>query len=62
MIKSAVSPGTIDKIRKSIGKNIVASPEYIGESKYHNPVYKTMRETPFHIVGGISQTCAMCLR
>ena len=52
MIKSTVSPGTTDRIKKSTGKRIVFSPEYIGESKYHNPIYKTMRDTPFHIVGG----------
>ena len=52
MIKSAVVPGTINKLKKETGKHIVVSPEYTGESKYHNPIYKTMTETPFHIVGG----------
>lgn len=55
MIKSAVAPGTTDKLKISTGKHIVVSPEYIGESKYHNPVYKTMMDTPFHIVGGNSE-------
>jgi len=52
MIKSAVVPGTTDKLKSETGKHIVVSPEYIGESNYHNPVYKTMSDTPFHIVGG----------
>ena len=52
MIKSAVVPGTTDKLKSETGKHIVVSPEYIGESKYHNPVYKAMIDTPFHIVGG----------
>ena len=55
MIKSTVAPGTTDKLRCTTGKHIVVSPEYIGESKYHNPVYKTMIDTPFHIVGGDSK-------
>jgi nucleotide sugar dehydrogenase len=52
MIKSAVAPGTTDRLKKQTSKRIVVSPEYIGESKYHNPIYKTMIDTPFHIVGG----------
>lgn len=52
MIKSAVVPGTTDRLKRETGKHIVVSPEYIGESKYHNPIYKTMIDTPFHIIGG----------
>jgi nucleotide sugar dehydrogenase len=52
MIKSAVAPGTTDRLKDETGKHIVISPEYIGESSYHNPIYKTMAEIPFHIVGG----------
>ena len=52
IIKSAVIPGTTDRLKKESGKHIVVSPEYIGESKYHNPIYKSMVDTPFHIVGG----------
>jgi UDPglucose 6-dehydrogenase len=55
MIKSAVVPGTTDKLKSETGKHIVVSPEYIGESKYHNPIYKTMIDTSFHIVGGDSK-------
>jgi UDPglucose 6-dehydrogenase len=28
------------------------SPEYVGESTYNNPLYGSIRETPFLIVGG----------
>lgn len=52
MIKSTIAPGTTDRLKSKTGKRIVFSPEYIGESKYYNPVYKTMAETNFHIVGG----------
>ena len=52
MIKSAVAPGTTDRLKTKTGKRIVVSPEYIGESKYYNPVYTSMSDTPFHIVGG----------
>jgi nucleotide sugar dehydrogenase len=52
MIKSAVAPGTTDRLKEKTGKRIVVSPEYIGESRYHNPVYRSMLDTPFHIIGG----------
>jgi nucleotide sugar dehydrogenase len=52
MIKSTVAPGTTDRLKNHTGKHIVFSPEYIGESKYYNPVYKTMLDANFHIVGG----------
>ena len=52
LIKSAVVPGTTDKLRNKLKKKICVSPEYIGESTYTNNVYKTMRETDFMIIGG----------
>lgn len=55
MIKSTVAPGTTDKLKSKTGKHIVVSPEYIGESKYYNPIYKTITDTLFHIVGGDSE-------
>ena len=54
MIKSTISPGTTDRLKEKTNKKIVFSPEYIGESNYHNPIYKTMIDTPFHIIGGDS--------
>ncbi|MDR1734722.1 MAG: hypothetical protein LBR73_07590 [Oscillospiraceae bacterium] len=52
LIKSTVAPGTTERLRRETGKRIVFSPEYIGESKYYNPVYKNMSETNFLICGG----------
>jgi nucleotide sugar dehydrogenase len=52
MIKSTVAPGTTDRLKRETGKRIVFSPEYAGESKYNNPIYKSMRDIDFHIVGG----------
>jgi nucleotide sugar dehydrogenase len=52
LIKSTIAPGTTDKLRASTGKKICFSPEYIGESTYQNPIHKTIRNTPFMIIGG----------
>ena len=52
LIKSTVSPGTTARLAEKTGKRICFSPEYIGESTYNNPIYKTMADTPFLIVGG----------
>lgn len=52
LIKSTVSPGTTERLQRETGKSICFSPEYIGESTYHNPVYASMKETPFLVVGG----------
>lgn len=52
LIKSTVAPGTTDYLREKYGKRICFSPEYIGESAYHNPIYKSMEDVPFLIVGG----------
>jgi UDPglucose 6-dehydrogenase len=52
LIKSTVAPGTTDRLQKKTGKPICFSPEYIGESTYYNPVYPSMKETPFLIIGG----------
>jgi len=52
LIKSTMAPGTTEKLQHETGKAICFSPEYIGESSYHNPVYTSMKDTPFLIVGG----------
>ena len=57
LIKSTIPPGTTEFLRVKTGKSISFSPEYIGESTYINPVYKTMRDTRFIIVGGVLQEC-----
>lgn len=55
LIKSTISPGTTERLVRETGKHIVYSPEYISESTYANPYYKTMADTPFVIVGGRPQ-------
>jgi UDPglucose 6-dehydrogenase len=59
MLKSTVSPGTTERLKKKTGKRIVMSPEYIGEGKYYMPPHidfsKDMEKTPFWIVGGDSK-------
>ncbi len=53
MIKSTVSPGTTNRLKKATGKRIVFSPEYVGESTYFNPFFNnSMLETPFVVLGG----------
>lgn len=51
LVKSTVPPGIVEALRKRSGKPICFSPEYIGESTYHNPVHSSMKDTPFVIVG-----------
>lgn len=53
LIKSTVAPGTTEHLSKKYKKNICFSPEYIGESTYNNSIYKTMKDVPFLIIGGV---------
>ena len=56
LIKSTITPGTTEMWSKSSGRKIVFSPEYVGESKYHNPYFPDkMIETPFTILGGAKE-------
>lgn len=53
LIKSTVAPGTTDRLRGETGKRIVFSPEYMGESAYHNPYFPDdMAEVPWVTLGG----------
>lgn len=53
LIKSTITPGTTEKLKKETGKRIVFSPEYVGESKYYNPYFNDdMKAVPFTILGG----------
>jgi len=53
LLKSTVEPGTTYNLMEKYAKDIVFSPEYVGESKYHNSYFPDkMIETPFHIFGG----------
>lgn len=58
LIKSAIPPGTTDKLKMETGKRIVVSPEYIGEGKYPIPYWQglphptDMSKHDFQIFGG----------
>lgn len=54
LLKSTVPVGTTDKLRKELGKKIVFSPEYCGESSYWTPYafHTDIKETPFFTFGG----------
>lgn len=59
VIKSTVEIGTTERLIEKYNKNIVFSPEYIGESTYWSPYdfHTDMKETPFFIFGGKKETC-----
>ena len=57
LIKSALQPGTTDRLVESTGKNIAVSVEYIGEGTYYQPPekYPHPRDPKMHqllVVGG----------
>ncbi len=56
LIKSTVSIGTTDRLKKKYKKRICMSPEYVGETKYFLPekfdYSKDMKKCPWIIVGG----------
>lgn len=56
LIKSTVRPGFTKQ-----HKNTVFSPEYIGESTYYNPYYKTMKDINFIIFGGDKKDTKKCI-
>ena len=56
LIKSTITPGTTDMLKKKYNKRICMSPEYAGESTYYLPVgydyVDDMKKTPWNIIGG----------
>lgn len=57
LIKSAVVPGTTDKLNDLYGNRFCVSPEYAGESKYFMPFWKYPHPTDstshgFFVIGG----------
>lgn len=57
LIKSALMPGTVDKLVEETGKNIAVSVEFIGMGNYYQPAHKypdqhDPRKHEFLIVGG----------
>jgi UDP-glucose 6-dehydrogenase len=69
LIKSALQPGTVDRLVQKTGKNIAVSVEFIGEGKYpiHFWKYPHQNDPRFHqmlIVGGeekVAEACAEVL-
>lgn len=65
LIKSALQPGTVDRLVKETGKNIAVSVEMVGEGKYNIPFWKYPHPTnpskhQFLIVGGEEETAKRC--
>lgn len=65
LIKSALQPGTVDRLVKETGKNIAVSVEMVGEGKYNIPFWKYPHPTnptkhQFLIVGGEEETAMRC--
>ena len=60
VIKSTVEVGTTKRLSKQYNREIVFSPEYIGESTYWTPFkfHQNMKETPFYTFGGNKETCS----
>lgn len=56
LIKSTIAPGTTDYLSEKYGRDIVFSPEYVGEGKYQVSsrldFQSDMKKTPFLILGG----------
>jgi UDP-glucose 6-dehydrogenase len=65
LIKSALQPGTVDRLVKKTGKNIAVSVEFIGEGSYpvHFWKYPHQSDPRYHqmlIVGGEEKTATAC--
>lgn len=65
LIKSALQPGTVDRLVKETGKKIAVSVEMVGEGKYYVPDWKYPNATDptkhnFLIVGGEDETARRC--
>jgi UDPglucose 6-dehydrogenase len=65
LIKSALQPGTVDRLVKETDKNIAVSVEMVGEGKYNIPFWKYPHPTnptkhQFLIVGGEDETARRC--
>jgi UDPglucose 6-dehydrogenase len=53
LLKSTVPPGTTAALAAATGKSVCFWPEYIGESRYHNPYFPArIADVPFVILGG----------
>ena len=64
LIKSALMPGTVDRLVKKTGKKIAVSIEYIGMGKYYVPMEYPDPEDPrkhqMIVIGGEEETATKC--
>lgn len=65
LIKSALQPGTVDRLVEKTGKNIAVSVEMVGEGKYYQPPHKypdpdDPTKHDFLIVGGEDEVARRC--
>jgi UDP-glucose 6-dehydrogenase len=60
LVKSTVTVGTMDNIKKFFDRKLVFSPEFIGESSYWSPYTfdREVVETPWFIFGGDKKDCS----
>jgi UDPglucose 6-dehydrogenase len=58
-IKSTVVPGTVDRLASVVGRSIVCSPEYVGETPWHP--WKVSGSYGFVIVGGPVELCDLVI-
>lgn len=62
LIKSALKPGTANRLKAKYGKRIIVSPEYMGESNYFMPAKYPDPKNPvshgFVILGGTNEDCS----
>ena len=66
LVKSAVTPFEIEKIKKKYKARLVISPEYLGEGKYFVPFWKypdptEMKYHSFQIFGGDKKDTSECV-
>jgi UDPglucose 6-dehydrogenase len=53
VVRSTVSPGTTDRLRKKYNKPVVFQPEYLGETPAH--VFGNLAERSFIVLGGAQE-------
>jgi UDP-glucose 6-dehydrogenase len=53
LLKSTVPPGTTERFAQKFNREICFWPEYIGQSRYHNPYFASrIADVPFVVLGG----------
>lgn len=63
LVKSTVSPGTIDRLVRDTNSTVCYWPEYVGQSGYYNPYFPTeIADVPFVVLGGEKETTTWVMR